>query len=263
MPGSSNASGIGENIEGIAVTGKGTIAAKPDRFEIELEVSAASELTADAIVKYRDAKKRLQEAYAALKMDNVTVEEKGLLVDQKGQSFNPYIFDMMPSRKGKTEVQLTRKLVVTCKGIRGLDEEAVLQLVAKLLDVAQDSGGKVGGGNEFNPYFYDFNRAPRAGLVRFVLDDFDALEEKAYEQAVADAQARARRLAKLNGVALGRVAAVREVETPSDRRAGSDEPEVRKRLESPRFQEVPVRVTLMVRFDVKAENQTGARATAP
>ena len=47
------------NIDGFAVAGKGTAAAKPNRLEIELEVSAASELTADAIVKYRDAKKRL------------------------------------------------------------------------------------------------------------------------------------------------------------------------------------------------------------
>ncbi len=119
---------------------RASASARPNRLEIDLEVSAASELTADAIVKYRDAKKRLQEAFAALKMTNVAVEERGLLVDQKGQQFNPYYMDYQPNRKGKVEVQLTRKLVVTCSNIRKLDEEALLQLVAKLLDVAQDAG---------------------------------------------------------------------------------------------------------------------------
>ena len=39
------------NIEGFTVAGKGSVSAKPNRLEIDLEVTAASELTADAIVK--------------------------------------------------------------------------------------------------------------------------------------------------------------------------------------------------------------------
>src|SRR5581483_627799 len=74
----------GENIEGFTVSGKGAVAAKPNRMEIDLLVASASELTADAIVKYRDAKRRLQDAFRDLKLDNVAVEERGLLVDQKG-----------------------------------------------------------------------------------------------------------------------------------------------------------------------------------
>ena len=102
MPAQTNAG----NIEGFTVTGKGTVFAKPNRFEIELDVSAASELTADAIVKYRDAKKRIEEAFAALKLENVVVEERGLNVGQKGADCNPYFFDYSPSRKSKVEVEL-------------------------------------------------------------------------------------------------------------------------------------------------------------
>ena len=72
-----------ENIQGISVAGKGIVSAKPNLVEIDLDVQASSELTADAIVKYRDAKTRLRDAFTALKLDNVTVEERGLLVDQK------------------------------------------------------------------------------------------------------------------------------------------------------------------------------------
>ena len=48
-------SGSRENIEGFTVVGKSTLMARPDLVEIDLSVSAGSELTADAIVKYRDA----------------------------------------------------------------------------------------------------------------------------------------------------------------------------------------------------------------
>ncbi|SIN68223.1 Uncharacterized conserved protein YggE, contains kinase-interacting SIMPL domain [Singulisphaera sp. GP187] len=245
------------NFQGFAVTGKGSVSAKPNRLEIDIEVTASSELTADAIVKYRDAKRRLQEAFVALKLDNVTVEERGLHVDQKGAQFNPYFFDSQPSRKAKTEVQLTRKLIIKCSNIRKLDEEALLQLVAKLLDVAQDAGGKVGSTQDpYAAYYYGrFNQSN--GLVRFILDDFDKLEEEAYGKAIADAETQAQRLAKLSRAKLGPVAGVRVSTSPGDKPSSpynygppqDDETPAQKRLESARFEAIPVRVVLMVRFD--------------
>src|SRR4051794_7718880 len=65
------------NFQGFTVTGKGVASAKPNRLEIDIEVSASSELTADAIVKYRDAKRRVEEAFTALKLEHVSVEERG------------------------------------------------------------------------------------------------------------------------------------------------------------------------------------------
>jgi uncharacterized protein YggE len=260
------------NIDGFAVIGKGTAVARPNRLEIELEVSASSELSADAIVKYRDAKKRLQDAFSALKMSNVAVEERGLLVDQKGQAFNPYYMDMPPARKGKVEVQLRRKLVVSVSNIRSMDEEALLQLVAKLLDVAQDAGGKVGGGDAMPYYYYRFNEGNK--LVRFILDDYDSLQEKAYGEAIADARAKATRLAKLSGVELGRIAGIREVLVSGEKSSAAamafyygimpssnDEEVPRKRLESSRFQDIPVRVELHVRFDLAGSPKAEKRGT--
>ncbi len=268
-------SGTGPNLEGLTVMGKGVVGARPNRLEIDLEVSAASEISSDVIVKYRDAKKRLQEAFSALKMPNVTVEEKALGVDQKGQAYNPYYMDTPPARKGKVEVQLKRKLVVACSGIRDLDEEALLQLVAKLLDVAQDAGGKLGGGDNMMPYYYYRGGGGSNGLVRFILDDFDALQDKAYEAAIADARKRAERIARLSGVTLGPVAGVREALVPGEKTQGSgvtiyefnmnqgDEEMPRKRLEAAKFQEIPVRVEIQVRFDLagaaKADRQGGGK----
>jgi uncharacterized protein len=240
-----------ENIQGFTVAGKGSITAKPNSVEIDVEVSASSEVSADAIVKYRDAKRRLQEAIASLKVADVTVEERGLLVDKKGMMNNPYFMGMQQAARTKSEVQLTRKLVVRAGNIRKLDEEGVLRLVAKLLDAAQDAGGQVGPRNDFNPYYYNpYNNQGNTGLVRFVLDDFDKLQEDAFESAIADARTRAQRLARLSHVGLGSIVAAREVVTPVDSRPTGDEEIPRKRLETSRFQDIPVRVELMVRFEV-------------
>ena len=264
-------SGSNPNLEGFSVAGKGAVAAKPNRLEIDLEISAASEMTSDVIVKYRDAKKRLQEAFTTLKMNNVAVEERALAVDQKGQAFNPYMMDSPPSRKGKVEVQLTRKLILTCSNIREMDEEALLQLVAKLLDVAQDAGAKVGGSSEFNPYSWRYGSSNSA-LVRFIVDDFDALQDKAYSAAIADARTRAGRLAKLSGVELGGVAGVREVLVPGEKgpqasspyyyepSSSAEEEMPRKRLESAKFQEIPVKVELQVRFTTAPTKTSGREA---
>ncbi len=265
-------SGMSPNLEGFSVAGKGATGAKPNRLEIDLEISAASEMTSDVIVKYRDAKKRLQDAFTTLKMKDVAVEEKALVVDQKGQTFNPYMMDSPPARRGKVEVQLTRKLVVTSTNIRDLDEEALLQLVAKLLDVAQDAGAKVGASSEFNPYSWRYGNS-NSGLVRFILDDFDALQEKAYQSAIADARTRAGRLAKISGLELGPVAGVREVVIPGENAPSNsnnyfyygmnettDDETPRKRIVSTKFQEIPIKVELMVRFNTTPLKAPGREA---
>ena len=233
-------------------------------------MSASSEMSADVIVKYRDAKKRLVDALANLKMENVAVEERALTVDQKGQAFNPYTMDTPPVRRGKIEVQLTRKLVIRSDKIRDLDEPGLLQLVSKLLDAAQDAGAKVGNpGNPMMAYYYGTPMGDN-GLIRFILDDFDGVEDKAYQAAVADARAHAARLAQLNGVELGPVLGVRELLIPGTTvqnqtislygRGGAepDEKSPKKQLTSARFQEIPVRVELQVRYTAGP-----AKAAAP
>jgi len=253
-----------QNIEGVTVSGKAQVGTKPDVVEIDLEVSASSELTADAIVKYRDAKKRIRDAFAALKLANVTVEERGLLVDQKGQMQSPYYFDYQPNTRTKTEVQLSRKLVVKASGMRKLDEESVMQLVGRLLDVAQDAGAKVGAGNNNNYYYYwRYGMNNTTGLARFVLEDFGKMQEEAYEKAIADARTRAERLARLSRVDLGSIVAVREIAVPGDKASSADDEPPGKRLEMAKFQEIPVRVELLVRFDVHPKGDGKAKVSPP
>lgn len=264
--------GIPQNIEGLTVIGKGAVLASPDLAEIDLDVSASAELTGDAIVKFRDAKKRVIEAFEALKLPNISVVERGLLVDQKGGAVNPYYVDIGVAQNSKTEVQLSRKLVVKMSGLREMEEDAALQLVGRLLDVAQDAGARVGPPPP-NPYsnIVYYRQGGGADLVRFVLEDFDALQEQAYEKAVADARGRAERLARLSGVELGPVVAVREISSASSNRviiSGIEPPDDEeespdKRLASSKLRKIPIRVELQVRFEIHPAANAGDHAKAP
>jgi uncharacterized protein YggE len=263
--------GSSQNLEGFTVAGKGFVTAKPNLIEIELDISAASELTADAIVKYRDAKRRLHDAFSSLKLENVAVTERGLAVEEKGLNQSPYYFNDMPNPRAKTEVQLSRKLIAKATDIRKMDEEAVLQLVAKLIDVAQDAGAKVGPQvDNWRRYYYGYGNSSN-GLVHFVLEDFDEVQEQAYEKAIADARARAERLARLSHVELGPILAVREIVVPGEAVTNgfnpyyyngsqqNDDEHLKKRLETSKYQEIPVRVELLVRFGVRPKGQENAR----
>ena len=59
---------------GISVYGTGETSAKPDLVEISLRANASAELTADALVKYRDTKRRTLEAFEKLKLEKLEVE---------------------------------------------------------------------------------------------------------------------------------------------------------------------------------------------
>jgi uncharacterized protein YggE len=110
------------------------------------------------------------------------------------------------------------------------------------------------------------SRGIELNLVRFVVEDLDAAEEQAYEAAVADARRRADRLARLSGAELGPIVAIQEVSRPGDPVANvprvvmpNEEPPQAGRLESSRLQEVPVRVEVLVRFQLRptADEEAG------
>ena len=97
----------------------------PTCVEIDLSVSAASELTADAIVKYRDARRKLRDAFAALKLANVAVEERGLLVDQKSADGQPLLLRLSSPTSGPRPRSSSRASS-SCSGsdLRKMDEDA-------------------------------------------------------------------------------------------------------------------------------------------
>ena len=257
--------------EGISVYGTGEVPGRPNVVEVDLQVSGKAELTGDALVKYRDAKKRLLEALDKVKVDGMSLDERGVSITvgstlEQQQRIN----NGMPQVPGKPQVDVSSAVRVKLKNVRELPAEDLIKTVGKLLDAAADSGVVIG------PNQAELLRAMRYGQqpsnsvpVRFIVADLSELREKAYEKAVADARSRAQRLAKLHHVKLGSAVLIQEVQVAGDLPAAvayqnnqatpaeydGDEP----RMTSANLSGVSVQVKLLVRFAIEAAGPATAQ----
>jgi uncharacterized protein YggE len=263
----------GAQSAGISVYGTGETAAKPDLVEISLRANASAELTADALVKYKDTKRRTLEAFEKLKLEKLEVEEQGVSLANQGsaEQMQMAMRGMMGSGGGKSQVQISSSLQLRLSGIKDLSAEEVLETVGTLLDAAKDAGADVGPSAAEMNMAWRYGNLPEGTLVRFIVDDLDKLREEAYENAVADARTRAERLAKLNGIKLGHVLGVQEVQVSGDDAAqqqvyypygrqqnASNKPK-KPHIVSETFNEVPFRVKLLVRFAITSEGEKTAK----
>ncbi|HET6878901.1 MAG TPA: SIMPL domain-containing protein [Pirellulales bacterium] len=260
----------GGHTPGISVYGTGETVAKPDVVEISLRATAAAELTGDAIIKYRDTKRRTLEAFDKLKLDKLEIEELGVsLSDQTSAEAMQMMWRGMQAPAGKAKVEISSALRLRLAGIRDHSSEQVMETVGKLLDTAKDSGASIGPTQAEMNMAWRYGQQANSTLVRFIVRDLNKLREEAYENAVEDARTRARRLAKLNGIKLGDVLGVQEVQVSGDDQQmtttpwGQVLPSYKKASEpeisSEQFAEIPFRVKLLVRFSILPADEKTAQ----
>ena len=211
------------------------------------------------------------EAFQQLQFEQLSIEEQGLTLSPAGMNevVQRMWGGMPPNASAKAQVQISSMLRLRLDGIRDKSPEEVMELVGKLLDVAQDSGSTLGPSQEEMAMAWRYGYAPSGAMVRFVVRDLAALREEAYELAVGDARSRAERLARLSGVKLGPVLSVQELEVSGDETvlnqpyyprynppaATNDGPQIT----SESFAEIPFRVKLLVRFAIEPENPATAQ----
>ena len=105
----------GSGGDGITVYGTGDLSTRPNWVEVDLNLSGKAELTADALVKYRDAKKRVTEALEKLNIKNLSMDERGLTVsagtplEQQQRAMNG-----MPQVPTKTQIEVASVMRVLC-----------------------------------------------------------------------------------------------------------------------------------------------------
>jgi uncharacterized protein YggE len=265
--------------DGISVNGSGELAVRPDAVEMDLSIVGRAELTGDALVKYRDAKKRLSEALDKLGFKDLSTEERGLSI-YAGLSPEQQqrMMQGMPQGGGKSQINVSSTMRVSLKNVRDLPPEELLKTVGRMIDVAQDAGVSIGLSPEEIQQRQQFGMyAPQGAAIRFVVTDLAELREKAYELAVADARDRAARLARLNGVKLGPTLSVVETQVAGDTDANGDEvrynqfggffnrpmlgrlSQERPRITSMTLASIPVRVKLSVRFAIEPSGPATAQ----
>jgi uncharacterized protein YggE len=197
---------------GIMVSGAGQAKAKPSVIELNATVTGEAELANDAIVKYRDAKKRAIKALEGLKIEALSIESQGYSVNQ-AMDANQQMMMMrgMGGAPGKPKVQVMEQIRLVMK-VEKLKEESLMDTVLKVVDTGRDAGLIVGAPPPQNYYQMQMQaqNGQATGLVAFKIPDTAALREQAYKQAMDDAKAKAKRLADLAGVKLGRILSVQD-----------------------------------------------------
>jgi uncharacterized protein YggE len=238
-------------VEGITVTASGDAKVKPNRLEIEIRASGSAELSADAVVKYRDALKHAKEAFAKLKIDNLTIEEQGVIVSANANAAeeSDMPVPVQPGARAKQEVGVWKTLRLKMTGLEKLSEEEVVAVAGRLLDVAKDAGLMTGSSPNNQAMVRVNGMIVPNPMVAFVADNSQAAEEKATEAAFQQAKSKAQRLANLAGAQLGRVLSIDE-NTTVMASEGSYEAQP-DRMVSYAFSEVPIRVNLRVRFAIQ------------
>jgi uncharacterized protein YggE len=236
--------------DGITVGGTGSAKGKATEMIVEAQVTGDAELAADAVVKYRDSRKRAVAALEGLKIDGLSVESDGSSVTT---AVDPQAAMMamrgMATAAPKQRVSVGEKLRIIVKGTDKMDAQALMDATLKVLDTAKDSGLVVGDPSANTMYAYQTGQAQPIGLATFKLGDPDSVRQQAYKSAVDDAKAKARKLADMAGVKLGPIASIEETVAPMDvnpQSGGSHGDE----FTSKNFGDIAVNVRLTVRFDI-------------
>jgi uncharacterized protein YggE len=207
---------------GITVEGSGESKSVPDIVEINLKLASKAELSDDAVIKHRDAKKRALETFKSLKLENLEVEERdlGLKAAMNMQEMRMMMWGgSSPSQNKRTQVEVGSTLRARLTGVNKLPVEELMSSIGKMLDAAQDSGGTLGmsEADTMMMGYYGWGM-PNTSLVKFIVSNVKEPREKAYENAVTDARNRAERLARLSGVKLGAVVAIDELKANANNR---------------------------------------------
>ncbi|HEV3136606.1 MAG TPA: SIMPL domain-containing protein [Pirellulales bacterium] len=251
--------------DGISVYGAAERTVRPNVVQVDLHVTGKAELTGDALVKYRDAKKRLLDSLDKLKLKNISIAEQGLTISAGSMDIQQQrIINGQQQAPTKPQVEVSSTMQVKLADVRDIAPDELIKTVGKLLDVAQDSGISIG------PNQADLLRNMRMGLgqgsssapVKFIVADAAEIREKVYEQAVADARSRAMRLAKLHQVRLGSALSIQEVPSVAARPAAyspyfpfgtqQDDGDDGESGTSTMLSGIPLKVKLLVRFAIEA-----------
>jgi uncharacterized protein YggE len=263
----------------ITVVGTGQAEALPTEMEINLQAAGKAELTADAIVKYRAAVGQTLEAYKSLGLENLQVEERTLSIGTESGAAALQVLAVpggAAESASKAEMNITRSLRLTVRGIDQMPEEQLFRTISQLLDTARDVGATIASYRDEESTLAQLMFGGRASAstsaVTFVVADAAAPREQAYRRAFEEAQERAGRLASLARAELGAVLSIEEIDSAAPEEKSlietvygslaSEQPK-EARLTSDKLGPIPVRATLRVKFALVRAAVPAGRASKP
>jgi uncharacterized protein YggE len=248
---------------GISVKATGQVKLKPDVLELEGHVSGNAELAADAITKFRSNRQRAVEAIEALQIAGLKINAGRIditsAMDQAAQQ--AMMRGMAATASANRPLNVAEPLSIRIDGIDKMTQDQIIETLVKILDAGKDAGVTLGAKDTpgYNPYTGQYNTGGSA-LARFRLSDVEGARQKAFEDAMTNAQKQADKLAKLAGLKLGKVRAINESQANQNTRqqvnvvyayAPPNQEQEAELFTSSSLQDITVSAVIEVDFDVQ------------
>ena len=193
----------------------------PDRAVLMVAVSGSGEEPQDAMVKFRDNRRRAIEALQAVPVDGLTVEPQGV-----GLSYMYDQQELNQMRNGQANAVTPTPKIIVSESLRVLlpnlnsyeDEDALVAAMQQVVSAVRDQGLGLGQNPtaEMASYNYGYNAQPQA-LFTFESTGTEDRKAAARHEAVEDARRTAEETAALIGATLGPIVSFSEnVNVPAE-----------------------------------------------
>ncbi|MEM9415231.1 MAG: SIMPL domain-containing protein [Planctomycetota bacterium] len=251
---------------GITVTVTGEAEATPDLLVFEGTLMESAESPEDAVVAFRDTRRRAIQAIEGMEIEGLSVETSGLRVSQGGEMANAMGGMVIGPGMGGDELQtppgelaISQTVTIQVTGIGAMAEEDIIDLIVEVSDAAEEAGISIGAMTQEDMMMMQFGQgAPSSDLAIFRVSDPEAARDEAAAQAMAKARQQAQRLAELAGVELGGVTAIVEGIAASGDDGGNSylqmiwgmASEDTDAMSTPAHDPIPVTATLTVTFAI-------------
>lgn len=195
----------------ITVSALGETKVKPDTLVITGEIRESNEKMKDAVTAFNDTRRRAMAAIKELGIENLSIETSALSMKLAGEGMQGLPFGGVPGAEAAAAGSLiiSQAVTLTVTGLDQLEEQAMIDLVVKLLSGVKESGVKMGAMDAQGMMLMQMGMGGAAGSsVLFQISNPQAAQKAATRQAMENAKTDAAYLAELAGGKLGPVVAI-------------------------------------------------------
>jgi len=206
----------------ITVSAVGEVKIKPDKLELTGTISETNEKMKDAVTGFKDTRRRALAALEELGIENFEVTTSGLSVSiAGGGAAGPFGGAVpggdQPATPGA--LQIRQSVTLTVSGVDKMQEQAVIDLVVKLLSSTKEAGVDMSSMDPESMMMMQMGMGGGGGSsATFKITDPKAAYKAATKDAIEKAREDAAYLAELAGGKLGKVVRIGDGKMP----AGND-----------------------------------------
>lgn len=201
----------------ITVSAIGEVKVKPDTLVLSGEISETNEKMKDAVTGFNDTRRRALAAVKELGIENLEITTSALSLSVAGaMQGGPFGGGDVAQPATPGALQISQSVTLTVKGIDQMEEQAVIDLVVKLLAGVKEAGVDMNAMSAQNLMMMQMGMGGGGGgSATFKVSDPEAAHKAATKAAVEKARADAAYLAELAGGKLGPVVRISDGAMPA------------------------------------------------